>query len=553
MTEEIAPEGTVTEGTVTEGPPSAWAPLKYPIFRAMFIAQIASNVGTMMHNVGAAWLMGDLNPSPTLVALVQTATMLPVFLVGLPAGALADIIDRRKLLIITQLSMALTTAVLAVVTFSDAVTAPMLLVLTFALGLGGAFTIPAWQAIQPELVPRADLPQALALGNTTFNVGRAIGPAIGGLIVAGAGVGWVFVVNAVSFLGVVAVLVGWHRAPTATGTQPPERLAGALRAGLRYGAHSIALRHVLVRAAALIVPASALVTLLPVVARGQLGLGSAGYGLLLGCFGIGAATSAFVRPRIVERVQVDTLMMLATVVLAVGLLIVGLVHNVIVVGIALLIVGAGWTLALTATGVAAQAALPSWVRARGMGLWNLAVTGGVAVGSLVWGLVAGWRVDLAFVIAAATLIVLFLLTRSYKLSLPDRLDVELAAMDAPIVRLMPRPTDGPVLVTVRYRVPDDALDRFANEMRRVERQRRRTGARQWGLFRDLTEVDVVLETYIVESWVEHLRQHERTTNTDLSVLGDARQYSIGYPEVSHLVSVYAGEGSRPRVRLSRQG
>lgn len=547
-----ATEATARSGAKS-GAESAWAPLRYPVFRAIFVAQIASNIGTMMHNVGASWMMGDLDSSPTLVALVQTATMLPVFLVGLPAGALADIVDRRRLLIVTQLCMAMTAAVLAVATFTDVLTAPLLLLLTFILGLGGAFMIPAWQAIQPELVPRPELPQALALGNTTFNLGRAVGPAIGGFIVANGGPGWVFLVNGVSFLGIVFVLFGWKREHVEPGNLPPERLGGALRAGWRYGAHSTALRHVLVRAAAFIVPASALVTLLPVVARDQLQLSSGGFGLLLGCFGVGAAASAIVRPRIVARIDVDRLMLLVTVQVAGGLLVVGLVHNAIVVGITLLFLGAGWTLALTATGVAAQSALPAWVRARGMGLWNLAVTGGVAIGSAVWGVVAGRDVAVAHVVAAGCVLLFFLVTRRHRLSSLDHMDVELATIDAPIVMLSPRPMDGPVLVTVRYRVPADVLDLFATEMRRVERQRRRTGASQWGLFRDLAEPEIILETYVVESWGEHLRQHERTTNTDLGVLGDARQYTVGQPQVSHLVSCYAGAVGRGRIRVPRPG
>jgi MFS family permease len=284
--------------------------------------------------------------------------------------------------------------------------------------------------------------------------------------------------------------------------------------------------------------------LLPVVARGPLHLSSGGYGLLLGCFGIGAALSAVVRPRIVARVHVDRLMAIATMAVAAGLLIVGIVHNAVAVGFSLLFVGAAWTLALTATGVAAQGALPAWVRARGMGLWNLSVTGGVAIGSALWGVVASWRLDIALEIAAAALVLLFLATSRYKLSVPESIDVELSATDAPVVTLIPEPSDGPVLVTVRYRVRSEDFDAFNTEMRRVERQRRRTGARQWGLFRDLVDVDVVLETYIVESWAEHLRQHDRTTNTDLAVLGDARRYSIGQPEVSHLISSYAGRRNR---------
>jgi len=251
-------------GTPTARGTGPWDPLRNRVFRALFVAQIASNVGTMMHNVGATWLMGDLDPSASIVALVQTAIMLPVFLVGLPAGALADIVDRRRLLIVTQLSMLATALVLAVLTFADLVNEQTLLLLTFVLGLGAAFNMPAWQAIQPELVPREQLPQALALGNTTFNVGRAIGPAIGGLVVAWGGPGWVFLINAMSFLAVVSVLVRWrHRREEPD--MPVESMLGAIRAGLRYGVHSRALRHVLIRSAVFIVPGAALVSLLPVV------------------------------------------------------------------------------------------------------------------------------------------------------------------------------------------------------------------------------------------------------------------------------------------------
>lgn len=528
---------------------SPWAPLRNKVFRALIIAQVASNIGTMMHNVGAAWLMGDLDPSPALVALVQTATMLPVFLVGLPAGAIADIVDRRILLITTQLAMLAAALALAVLSFTDHVTEVSLLALTFALGLGGAFNGPAWQAIQPDLVDRSELPQALALGNTTFNVGRAIGPAIGGLVVARAGASWVFVLNALSFLAVVAVLVRWKYRPQPSMT-PTETMAGAVRAGLRYGTYSTALRHVLGRSAAFIVPGAALVSLLPVVARGPLEMGSGGYGVLLGCFGLGAALSAVVRPRIVRHVQVDRLMVIASVVVAGGLLIVGLSGNAPLIGVSLLAVGASWTLAITATGVAAQMALPSWVRARGMGLWNLAITGGVAIGSLIWGVVATWRLGAAHVIAAVTMLVLLALTSRWKLSTPERLDVELTAASDLMLTLEPDPDDGPVLITLRYAVPDDQLEGFVREMTRVERQRRRTGAHRWGLFRDLVEPNVLLETYVVETWAEHVRQHHRITNSDRAVLGAARQFVIGDVEVRHWVSCYAAD-KEPNGRPDR--
>lgn len=517
---------------------SAWAPLRNRVFLALFIAQIASNVGTMMHNVGAIWLMGDLNSSPTLVALVQTSTMLPVFLVGVPAGALADIVDRRKLLIVTQLSMAATALILAVLAFNDGLSEGTLLALTFTLGFFGAFNLPAFQAIQPELVPRDELPQALALGNTTFNVGRAVGPAIGGLVVARGGPEWVFLLNALSFLAVVAVLARW-RARKPTSTLPPETIGGATRAGLRYGMNSPALRHVLVRSVVFILPATALLSLLPVVARGPLSLGSGGFGVLLGCFGLGAAASALVRPRIVARIDVDRLMLIATLVIAASLVVVGLSRSAIVTGATLVFSGSAWTLAITATGVAAQAALPSWVRARGMGLWNLAITGGVAIGSSLWGAVASWRLGGAHLVAAVSVAVLYLATIRWRLSAHDRLDLELATLDEPTIALTPAPGDGPVLITIRYRVQADHYDAFVEDMRRVERQRRRTGAQRWGLFRDLADPDLVLETYTVESWAEHVRQHHRTTNADLSVLGTARQHVSADFEIGHLVSCYA--------------
>jgi MFS family permease/quinol monooxygenase YgiN len=525
---------------------SAWAPLRNRVFLALFIAQIASNIGTMMHGVGAIWLMGDLNSSPTLVALVQTATFLPVFLVGVPAGALADIFDRRLLLIVTQLFMFATALALALMTFADRVSEPQLLGLTFLLGLFGALNMPAWHAIQPELVKPGELPQALALGNTTFNVGRAIGPAFGGLVVARGGPEWVFLLNAISFLAVVAVLLRW-RQRKATSTLPPETIGGATRAGLRYGMNSPALRRVLVRSVSFMLPAVALLSLLPVVARGPLGLGSGGFGVLLGCFGFGAAASAVVRPRIVARVSVDRLMLLATGAIGIALVLIGLSDSSIVTGITLVLAGAAWTLAITATGVAAQAALPSWVRARGMGLWNIAITGSVAIGSTLWGAVASWDLTGAHVVAAVALVAMFLMTLRWKLSAIDRLDLQLASLDDPVVTLTPRPTDGPVLVTIRYRVEPAQYADFIADMRRVERQRRRTGAHRWGLFRDLADPDVVVENFLVESWAEHVRQHHRTTNSDLEVLGTARRHVTADLEIGHFVSCYASDGEPATV------
>jgi MFS family permease len=512
--------------------------LRHRIFLALFIAQIASNIGTLMQNVGAAWLMGDLRASPTLVALVQTATLLPVFLVGLPAGALADIVDRRRLLIVTQMWMALAALALAILTFIDAVSPASLLFLTFALGLGGALNIPAWQAIQPELVPKPEFPQAIALGALTYNLGRAIGPAIGGVVVALAGPAWVFLLNAVSFVAVVAVLVRWRRRDAAS-TLPAETMAGAMRAGARYAMHSPSLRQVLARGAVFAIPAGAALSLLPVVARDSLGLGSGGYGLLLAFFGLGAALAAILRPRIDAVITSDRLVNLGALVIAGMLLVNGLVANVALVAVMAFFGGAAWTLVFTMMNIAAQAALPSWVRARGMGLYSLVTIGGLALGSAVWGGVAAWSLAGAQVIAAVCLLAGIVTTRRWRISAPAGLDLSPSPSDEPMITLAPRPTDGPVLVTVVYRVAEADIEEFSEAMRRVERQRRRTGARRWGLYRDLAAPDLVLEVFVVESWAEHLRQHQRRTATDLAVHELVNQYVKADITVGHYVSAYS--------------
>ena len=426
---------------------SPWAPLRYPVFKALFIAQLASNIGTLMQSVGSAWLMGDLGASPLLIALVPTASMLPVLLVGLPGGALADIVDRRRLLIGGQLWMLACAAALAAMEFAHVVNPASLLALTFGLGLGSALTFPAFQAIQPDLVPATELRQAIALGSMTFNVGRAVGPAIGGFVVAVAGPGWVFMLNAVSFLAIVGVLVWWRR-PEPKEAMPAETFSGAMRAGLRYAAHSPAFRGVLNRVALFTLPAAALQALLPVVVRDRLGLSSGGYGVLLGCFGIGAAGGAVVRPRLDERFHHDQLMLGSSVALAGALIVAGTSRITWTIGLAMLIAGLAWATALTSTGVAAFSALPEWVRARGMGLYMLVLAGTNALGSAAWGVLAEVSLTGAHLIAAGVLLLTLLAGRRWLLGSVSGLDLRMVPTDDPTVTIVPHPTDGPVLVTV---------------------------------------------------------------------------------------------------------
>jgi MFS family permease len=520
---------------------SPWAPLRHPVFRALFIAQLASNIGTLMQSVGSAWLMGDLGASPFLIALVPTASMLPVLLVGVPAGALADIVDRRRLLIGGQLWMLVCAAVLAAMSFLDVVNPASLLALTFGLGMGSALTFPAFQAIQPDLVPAHEFRQAFALGSLTFNVGRAIGPAIGGFVVAVGGPGWVFLLNSVSFLAIVGVLVWWRR-PVAEESMPAETLSGAVRAGLRYAAHSPALRGVLNRTAFFTFPAAAQQSLLPIVARSRLHLSSGGYGVLLGCFGIGAAGAAVIRPRLDERFHHDQLVLGSSVVLAATLVVEGVSQMSWATGLAMFVGGLAWSTALTSTGVAAFSALPEWVRARGMGLYLLVLAGSVAIGSAGWGVLAEASLTGAHLAAAAMLFLSLTVTRRWLLGSVSGLDLRMVPTDDPSVTIVPHPTDGPVLVTVMYDVPGDDVRAFADAMRLVERHRRRTGAFRWGLFRDLAAPHRFIETFYVESWGEHLRQHRRTTVNADRFLDPVRRYLGAGIVVTHYLSVYTPAG-----------
>ena len=527
---------------------SAWAPLRNRLFFALFVAQLVSNLGTLMQSVGAAWLMGDLGASSALIAMVQTATFLPVFLVGIPAGALADVFDRRRLLIATQVAMMLSATAMAVLTFAGSITTAGVLSLTFALGTGSALMSPAWAAIQPDLVPKEQFGQAVALSAMTYNVGRAIGPAVGGLIIAAAGPGWVFTLNAISFAGTIAVVSIWRAPRRELGDVPAETFTGAAIAGLRYGFHSPLVRVVLVRVALLLLPAAAIQALLPVVTRGPLQWNAGGYGILLGCFGLGAASSAVIRPRIVRRLHPDAVMAAAAAVLAATLVVQGFVDNRPAVGAALIAGGFVWSLSTTETTVAAQAAAPAWVRARALALYSLVLTGSIAIGTMAAGLIANWNLTIAHFVPAIALAISPLAIFRWPLTWPQQIDLTLVPGDAPLVALDPAHDDGPVLVTVAYRVSTDKLAEFAALMRPVERHRRRTGGFRWGVYRDLAEPDRFVETFLVASWAEHLRQHHRRTASSDQMLGRLRPYiHPGDRAIGHYLSAASRGGTAPHL------
>lgn len=515
----------------------AWSALRNPVFRGFWIAVLASQIGTWMQNAGAAWLMTSLAASPALVALMQTATSLPTFLFGLPAGALADVVDRRKLLLITQSWMLGAAVVLAVVTIAGAVTPALLLVLTFAIGLGVALTGPAWQATSPHLVPPEDLPSAVALNGVAVNVGRAVGPAAGGLLLTAAGAGAVFLTNAASFVAML-VAVGRWKPSTRERMLPAERLPGAVRAGLRYLRHSPPLRAVLVRTALFVAGASALFALLPVVARRELGLGSAGFGLLLTVLGIGAIGGAALLPRLRARLALDALVVSATVAFAGALAGLALGSSLWIAFPSMLVAGLAWISLMASVNVAAQTSTPRWVRARALGSYLLVFQGGLALGSVVWGVVAETTsVSTALLAAAAFLGAGLAAVPRFRLRRPRERDLTPYQWPEPLVEGEPDLDRGPVLVTVEYRVDPARAREFVAVMRELGRTRRRDGAYRWSVYRDVADPERFVETFLVESWIEHLRQHRRGTVADQELIERVHAFHLGpeRPLVSHLI------------------
>ena len=517
---------------------SAWEPLRQPVFRALWIASLTSNVGTWMQNVGAAWLMTSLTPSPVVIALVQAATSLPVFLVGLPAGALADIVDRRRLLIVSQGWMLLSAAALGVLTLIGFMSPWILLALTFALGLGAAMNTPAWQAIVPEVVSPSELQEAVALNAAGFNVARAVGPALGGLIVAAVGPGPVFLLNAASFIAVMLVVYRWNR-QRATSRLPAEHVIGAMRAGIRYLRNAPSLQAVLVRSGVLIVCAAGLWALLPLVARDQLGLGATGYGVLLGCLGIGAVTGATLLPRIKRKFSLDRLVTGATVVFAVATAALAFVQNVFLVGAAMVAGGIAWIALMSSFNAAAQTAAPEWVRARALAVYLIVFQGGMAVGSILWGALATrMGIRAALLVAVFGLIAGLMLITRYRLAGGEKIDLT-PSLHWPEPRMVVglQLEGGPLLVEVEYFIESERAHEFTKAMDEVRRERLRDGALRWELFTDSVNPNRFVETFLLESWVEHMRQHERVTKSDRMAEEFAQTFHIGAgtPKIVHLI------------------
>jgi MFS family permease len=529
--------------------PRAFVPLRHSVFRMLWLATLASNIGGWMQNTGAGWLMTSLSPSPFMVGLVQAATMLPVFMLALPAGALADIVDRRLFLLGAQVWILLMALLLAVLTVTDSIGPWGLLALTFAIGAGSAMNFPAWAATTNELVPREDLVGAIALNGIGFNLARAVGPALGGFAIAAAGPEAAFGLNAVAFLVLILALVFWRPAE-APRRMPKEHLVPAMRAGMRFVSASPAMRAAILRACAFFLFTAAVWGLLPLFVRQQLGLGPQAFGLMLGVMGFAAVAAGFALPALRGRLDRSGTVFWASILAALAMAILAVSHHWAPAALGMLLYGAAWIAAGSTLSASAQLAAPGWVRARAIAIYQLSFFGVMALGSALAGWLGGsFSVPLALGLAAAGCAVAAVLVR------PWRIDSLALGEAPPSVAAMPQPeapadelrgllgeASGRVMEVVRYRVDPAQRSAFLAAMQEVRRVRLRSGAGNWSLYEDVAHPERWVELWTVDSWTEHLREEQRLTEGDRAALARAaalhRAGVDAVPEASRFLNVH---------------
>ena len=504
-----------TDPVHTAQQPSGLSPLRYPVFRKVWAASTLSNLGALIQSVGASWLMISIAQSADMVALVQASLTLPVVLLSLVAGAMADNFDRRKVMLGAQVFLFVVSVALTICAWTGLITPWLLLMFTFAIGCGAAFNAPAWQASVGDMVPRAELPGAVALNSMGFNIARSVGPAIGGLIVATAGVATAFGVNALAYIALIVVLLRW-RPVRDKQSLPRETLGIAIAAGVRYVAMSPAIRTVLLRSAVFGIAAGAVMALMPVVAKVLLGGGPLTYGLLLGAFGLGAVAGAFGNAPLRKVMSTEAIVRWASVGLALATAIVGWSSHVLATIVGLFVAGAGWLLALATFNVAVQMSAPRWVVARALSLYQMAAFSGLALGSWLWGEVAaGVSVSAALLTASVVMLAGTALGRWLPIAQTAELNLDpMRNWKEPSTVVPVEPRTGPVVITIEYLVDEADLMEFMDAMSERRRIRRRDGARNWRLLRDLADPRVWIERYETPTWLDYVRHNGRITYHD---------------------------------------
>jgi MFS family permease len=482
------------------------------------VASLASNFGGLVQAVGAAWMMTSISDSVNMVALVQASTSLPIMLFSLVSGALADNFDRRRIMLIAQCFMLAVSALLTVCTYFGLVTPWLLLLFTFLIGCGTALNNPSWQASVGDMVPRDVLPAAVALNSMGFNITRSVGPAIGGAIVAAAGAAAAFAANTLSYFALLFALIRWRREVTLS-TLPRESMGRAISAGLRYVAMSPNIGKVLFRGFVFGLSASAILALLPLVARDLVAGGPLTYGIMLGAFGLGAIGGALLSARLRERLSSEWIVRIAFAGFAVSALITASSPYGWLTSLALLLSGAGWVLALSLFNTTVQLSTPRWVVGRALSLYQTTTFGGIAAGSWMWGQAAAAYGPANALIASAALMVVGAVL-GLRLPLPEFQSLNLDPLNRfsePLLKLDLKPRSGPIVVMIDYDIADGDVPDFLTAMAERRRIRIRDGAGQWGLMRDLENPTVWTETYHVPTWVEYVRHNQRRTQADAEI------------------------------------
>ncbi|WP_413721866.1 MFS transporter [Sodalis sp. RH23] len=518
-------------------PPSSWSPLRQRVFRMLWIATVASNIGSWMSDVGTSWMMLTLNSDPLMVAMVQAAGSLPMFLFALPSGVMADIVDRRKYLLFSQAWVLAVAVAMALLALSGQMTPPLLLAAAFLLSTGAAMSSPPFQAIVPDLIPRADLAPAIALNSLGINISRAIGPALGGLILSFSGPAVVFMLNALSVVGVIVVLYRW-KTDTAIQRLPPEHFFSAMRVGLRYVHAAPVLRTVLVRAMAFFLFGSAGWALLPLVAQRELGLGPGGYGVLLAAIGIGAICGAILLPGLRKKLTPDSLTVLASLLFALTMLALAFVRHFWWLAGIQFFTGFAWITVLSTLNVGAQRSAARWVKARALAVYLTVFFGSMTAGSAVWGKLAS-QLTISTSLAVAAIGMVLGTATALRWRLNQDPDLNLEPTDHPLAPESAIEHDrGPVMISVEYQVESGEIPAFMRAIQEMRRVRRRGGALTWAVYEDIEFPGKCVEVFVVGSWLEHLRQHERHTVNDKRIQDRVRAFHHGEqpPVVRHLVA-----------------
>ncbi|WAC49663.1 MFS transporter [Asticcacaulis sp. SL142] len=520
-------------------PSGAFAPLRQPVFAVLWAATVLGNTGSFMRDVASSWLMTDLSGSPAAVAMVQAAATLPIFLLAIPAGVLTDILDRRKLLIFIQLLLASVSLALVVLSANGLMSVEWLIGLTFVGGIGAALMGPTWQAIVPELIKKPDVKNAIALNSLGINIARSIGPAAGGLLLASFGAALTYGADVATYGFVIAALLWWKR-PKTEASDLKESFSGAFRAGMRYVKASRELHRVLMRAAIFFAFASAVWALLPLVARTLLKGDAAFYGLMLGAVGAGAIGGALLLPRLRQRLNADGLMLMAAIVTAAAMTVLAAAPPKVLAVIILLFMGAAWIIALTTLNGTAQSVLPNWVRGRALAVYLTVFNGAMTAGSLGWGAVAQvTNVATTLVIAAAGLSLAGLIFHRFKLPVGEA-DLTPSVHWPEPVRLEAIDHDrGPVLILIDYKILSEDRPAFLAALKDLSFERLRDGAYSWGVSEDSDDPERITEWFMVESWAEHLRQHQRVSKADADLQAGVLRFHSGpdRPVVRHLLAL----------------